>query len=251
MAPPGEGRVEDDAEHGTEHRVGALRAHERAVRAVVEDDEGADHEPGRGNRQREHEEIRDPEGNEHRRHQRQIGDDGRRHVEQRRSQSRSHVRRENRAPGFVRGGRARPRSCPGLPCAARVDVRKQGHATDDGCLENVMKRPFPRGVGRWTAPLSIGMVEEETGERPRRARSGRLTRRVSCGGRRRRRPRRDGVAAVPEVPSVAAGSSFVAVDAATSTAAVGRSRRPPKITAQSANQPQPRARPPTTSESQW
>ena len=155
VAPPREGRVEDDAEHGAERCVRALRAQERAVRAVVEDDEGADQESGRGNRQREHEEIRDPEGREHRRHQRQIGDDGRRHVEQRRSQSRSHVGRENRAPGFVRGWstvRAHARACR----VQRGRRSERRHATDDGCLENVMKRPFPRGVGRWTAPLSKG-----------------------------------------------------------------------------------------------
>ncbi len=42
-----------------------------------------------------------------------------------------------------------------------------------------------------------------------------------------------------------------AAAAAVSTAAAGRSSRPPKITAQSANQPQPSASPPITSESQW
>ena len=73
---------------------------------------------------------------------------------------------------------------------------------------------------------------------------------TSSRGRRVRPPRFVGVAAAQR-RLVAVGWSLVAVDAATSTAAVGRRRRPPKTTAQSANQPQPRARPPTTSESQW
>ena len=61
LAPPHrERRADEDAEGRAEERVVALRLEERAVRAVVEDDEHAQQEAGRDDRERTREPGRDP-----------------------------------------------------------------------------------------------------------------------------------------------------------------------------------------------
>jgi hypothetical protein len=79
--PPRKRRVQEHAQHRAQPLIHTLGAHERAVGAVVEDNERPDQESGRWNRQRQHEQVREPEGSEHHRHHDEVRDGGSRHVE--------------------------------------------------------------------------------------------------------------------------------------------------------------------------
>ena len=65
VSPALERRVHDHAQDGAQPGVGALRRQERAVRAIVEDDEGADLKAGGRDRQRQHQQVRDVERQVH------------------------------------------------------------------------------------------------------------------------------------------------------------------------------------------
>ena len=129
--PPAVERREDDQPEGdAQPLVRALRRQERAVRAVVEEDVGAQQEAGGGDRDGEHEQVRDVEREVHQDREREVGHDRGRDVQQRAAEVR--LWRTGRAAPARTGVPSAVRQSPACPVSRLIDARPGVRALDGG-----------------------------------------------------------------------------------------------------------------------